>query len=476
MTSMSGIADISVKHPNGPGCERKTRLETACKYFSLISKLQIFETIRSIEGKRTHETWVNMSCNCMYCGEPVSKTKYWGTIHKATTPLWTHIESCDVRTNNAGLGPGMTPDDIKPFEDYPVLIEARLSQEGLLSFDSVLEESLVRCMESVMDHRVAFFESLATDWGPQCHQATAGCEIYSKEKGTQVPWVSTFNIPLLESIASGHFFDRTFTPVNEDLERVRRDNARCIELPNQWKSQFPTNYNNANLKLFGKGEGLTQEFLKKPRTGELGPGCFARHPDLHPTAYQSSDPNDIRLILPVRGLLPMGCAKGVPGYGMIHPNLINAAVLQCYGLTAASDHFDAMSLAPNFDLLLTQQKATNVACLIAEWNREELDLGERAELVVQSPLHPTVENMKNYCYCIDPLHRSPTQTIKMSEVEEIMSMADESLWLVPIMAPILQEQGTNLRAMCHHILKCRESVALKPKLDIATVQKTNCHQ
>ena len=375
MTSMSGIADISIKHPNGPGCERKTRLETACKYFSLISKLQVSETIRSIEGKRTHETWVNMSCNCMYCGDPVSKTKHWSTIHKATTAIWTHVESCDVKTNNAGLGPGMSPDDIKPFEDYPVLIEARLSQEGLLSFDSIMEESLVRCMESVMDHRVTFFESLATDWGPQGNHATVGCEVYSKEKGTLVPWVSTFNIPLLESIASGHFFDRTFTPVNEDLERVRRDNARCVELLNQWKSQFPANFSNPNMKIFGKGEGLTQEFLKKPRTGELGPGCFARHPDLHPTAYQSTDPNDIRLILPVRGLLPMGCAKGVPGYGMIHPNLINAAVLQCYGLTAASNHFDAMSLAPNFDLLLTQQKATNVACLIAEWNREEPDLG-----------------------------------------------------------------------------------------------------
>ena len=236
-----------------------------------------------------------------------------------------------------------------------------------------------------MDSRVQFFESLAADWGPECSHATTGCKIYSKDAGAMVPWVSTFNVPLLESIASGHFFDRTFAPVNEDIHKVQQDNKRCLELLNQWKSQFPANYNNANLKVFRKGDGLTQEFLRKPRTGELGPGCFSRHPDLHPTAYQSTDPNDIRLILPVRGLLPMGCAKGVPGHGMIHPNLINAAVLQCYGLTAANGHFDAMSLAPNFDLLLNQQKAIDVARLIAEWNNKAEDLGKGAHCWCNHP-------------------------------------------------------------------------------------------
>ena len=105
-------------------------------------------------------------------------------------------------------------------------------------------------------------------------------------------------------------------------------------------------------------------------------------------------------------------------------------------------------------------------------NIEELELKERGELIVQSPLSPTIKDMKNYCDCIDPLHRNATQMIKMSDVEGIMSLADESLWLIPIMAPTLQEQATNLRAMYHHILKCRESVSLKPKLNSATVQKT----
>ena len=138
----------------------------------------------------------------MYCGEAISKTKYWRTINQATQAIWTHLGTCDETTHNDGLGPGLTSDDIKPFEDYPVLIEARLSQEGLLSFDSILEESLVRCMESVMDSRVKCFESLAADWGPQGSHATKGCKIYSKDVGDNVPWVSTFNVPLLESIAT----------------------------------------------------------------------------------------------------------------------------------------------------------------------------------------------------------------------------------------------------------------------------------
>ena len=149
--------------------------------------------------------------------------------------------------------------------------------------------------------------------------------------------------------------------MNEDIQQVRRDNERCLQLLKEWKSKFPANYKNANLKIVKNGEGLTQEFLNTPRTAVLGPGRFERHPDLHPTGYRMEDPNDIRLILPTKGTLPMGCAKGIVGYGMIHPNLINAAVLQTYGLSSQQGHFDAMSLAPNFDLALTQREATQIA-------------------------------------------------------------------------------------------------------------------
>ena len=202
------------------------------------------------------------------------------------------------------------------------------------------------------------------------------------------------------------------------------------------------------------------------------PGCPGIHPDLHPTAYQSVDSSEIRLILPVKGILPMGCAKGIPGYGMIHPNLINAAVLQCHGLSAANGYCDAMSLAPNFDLLLSQQLATDVARLIAEWDMEEEDLGDRADLLLQTPLKPSVVNMAQYRNCLDTQRKTSAQTLLMSEVAAYMPMTDEGIWLMPIMAPILQNQGTNTRAMYYQIIKCAENVALKPKLNEVTVQKT----
>ena len=50
------------------------------------------------------------------------------------------------------------------------------------------------------------------------------------------------------------------------------------------------------------------------------------HPNLHPTQYEYRMKDDLRLMIPTEGIMPMGSARGMPGYGLIHPNTINAAV------------------------------------------------------------------------------------------------------------------------------------------------------
>ena len=322
-----------------------------------------------------------------------------------------------------------------------------------------------------MNCRVKWFETLFKDWGPDCEHAQKGCEIWIHDLGKMGPWVSTFNIPLLESIASGHFFDRTFTPVTEDIEKVRHDNKRCLQLLEAWKSKFPPNYKNPNMKIFKNGEGLTQEFLSQPTKAILSPGKFERHPDLHPTGYRPTVQNDIRLILPVKGILPMGSAKGVIGYGVMHPNLINASVLQTYGLSGIQGHFDAMSLAPNFDLLLTQQEASTIAGRIAEWSINEEDMGDQGQLLVQTPHDPTKENMKHHRNFIDSTHRSVAQAMTMVQIRDLTTMQDELTWLLPLMSPTLQNQGTNIRALCYHLLQCKEDKTKEPKLTEVTIQQ-----
>ena len=152
----------------------------------------------------------------------------------------------------------------------------------------------------------------------------------------------------------------------------------------------------------------------------------------------------------------MGSAKGVVGYGIIHPNLINAAVLQTYGLSTMQGHFDAMSLAPNFDLLLTQQEASVIAGRIAEWSTEEIDIWGQGELIVQTPHDPTKENMKYHRNFIDPTLRSVAQGMSMIQIRNLTTMTDELTWLTPPMSTILQNQGTNTRALCYHLLQCKE--------------------
>ena len=82
VSSMSGIADIAVTHPNDKELKKAARLETVCKYYTMITKLEVTETIHALEGKRTHESWVTIPGGCIYCGNPISKnTKHWTSIY-----------------------------------------------------------------------------------------------------------------------------------------------------------------------------------------------------------------------------------------------------------------------------------------------------------------------------------------------------------------------------------------------------------
>ena len=79
------------------------------------------------------------------------------------------------------------------------------------------------------------------------------------------------------------------------------------------------------------------------------------------------------MILPAKGMLPMGSFIGSPGFGLIHPTTITAAVLQDAGFFYEADNdqnpmrFDAISLAPNFDLPTGRNRMAEIVSLITQW-------------------------------------------------------------------------------------------------------------
>ena len=83
------------------------------------------------------------------------------------------------------------------------------------------------------------------------------------------------------------------------------------------------------------------------------------------------------MILPAKGMLPVGSYIGSPGFGLIHPNTITAAVLQNAGFVREDDNpdnpmrFDAFALAPNFDIPTGRGRMVALNGMITDWELYE---------------------------------------------------------------------------------------------------------
>ena len=169
---------------------------------------------------------------CPFCGSPVAKSHWWGSFRAAKDAVWSDLDECDKCTTCVGFGPGIRANDISPFDQYPELIEARLSKAGVLSYDSIIEKSLTRVFEYVLDQRVRVYIDLYNKWGPDCEQATNGYTLSTKNKDFHP---TKFNVPLLRSIVTGQIFNRTFTSPFEEYETRVEDSKKCVELLNKWE-------------------------------------------------------------------------------------------------------------------------------------------------------------------------------------------------------------------------------------------------
>ena len=72
----------------------------------------------------------------------------------------------------------------------------------------------------------------------------------------------------------------------------------------------------------------------------------------------------------------------------------------------------------------------------------------QGDLIVQTPLEPTRENMKYHRDCINPMKRTQASMIHMSDVPEVVAPNLELSWLIPIIAPYYRSGKSRANRLC----------------------------
>ena len=106
--------------------------------------------------------------------------------------------------DNKKYDPLQIPGDYYPNMDHLVLIEAQLTKEGMLAYESIYETSIASLQDMILYQRRAHFDALHDRYTP---------ELLAME-----PIVVGFCYPLMQMIATGQLFEPYLYHPDADVE------------------------------------------------------------------------------------------------------------------------------------------------------------------------------------------------------------------------------------------------------------------
>ena len=275
-----------------------------------------------------------------------------------------------------------------------------------------------------------------------------------------------------------------------DLDGFQEESNQCNALLDEWvadaEATAPWGTGNVNYQE-NPADFPSSSFSFSPHN-KFGPTRKLAHPHLHPSRFQHK-PGDVMIHVPAKGPLPMGSFCGADGYGLIHPNLISASVLQCCIASSKepSHHFtfDAMALAPNMDLLMSCKDAEKVAQTIAQWNcggsrTDKMELikppgGDMPKEVATPDWNVHVRKEVAMVFSYKPFRQWTSVTVEQTAeqrridrdgVEKLLKATENSLF--SHMAILNTQMGANLRAF--HFLRNQEFLGMKQVKKITLLQ------
>ena len=348
---------------SGKGCTT-ARFEQVCIYVSGLTQLTAAEAISDVRGKESHTG----SCPvpyCYVCGATVGKQGETESFSSAAQSYWSHTDSCMKHKMYVTVGdkyytPLQIPGDYYPNMDHVVLIEAQLTKEGMLAYESLAEASIAGFQEMILYMRRTYFDTLISRYNPAS---------LAKEKG-----VVNLSYPLMHMIATGQLFEPYLYHPDANVDDRRLESQYCPQKLEEWIALFKWDKDPKNMSMDWEGAWLDYHFVQNWDRNYVIPDVeLELKPEHHPTSYHVQ-PNAVRMILPAKGMLPVGSYIGSPGFRLIHPTTITAAVLQDIGFVYEGENadnpmrFDAISLAPNFDIQTGRNRMLGVNAFVPWYN------------------------------------------------------------------------------------------------------------
>ena len=209
--------------------------------------------------------------------------------------------------------PLQIPGDYHPNMDHLELLEAQLTKEGMLAYESIHETSIAAFQEMILYERRAYFEALT--------------ERYSPQQLALEPIVISFCYPLMHMIATGQLFAPYFYHPDADIEERRAESEYCLSCLESWIETIDRRKLPQNMEMDWDGEWLSRDLIKSwNKNYQIPEVPLQMVPSHHPMKYVIQQ-HAIRMILPAKGTLPLGSYVGSPGFGLIH---LQPLVLQSF--------------------------------------------------------------------------------------------------------------------------------------------------
>ena len=153
---------------------QSARFEQICIYISGLTQLTASEAISNVRGKESHAATCPVPY-CYVCGSTVGKQGETESLSASSQSYWSHTDNCmkgKMYTKVVGdkgdkyYTPLQIPGDYFPNMDHFDLIEAQLTKEGMIAYESIAEASIAAFQKMILYMRRIYFDTPISRYNP----------------------------------------------------------------------------------------------------------------------------------------------------------------------------------------------------------------------------------------------------------------------------------------------------------------------